>query len=469
MKTIHIVIVIAIILAIAGGITYYNMMIRRETVTTNTVTTSPESSTTPTQTTESTTPMSPTTTPTTTTARQQNITEGLENCSEPALVYVYVNSNQEQKAKAFLNTFIREAGRQGIDLSNVRLCMVNATSRGWNLRLYPSIVVKGEVPSLKRYLEDSVEGYGVLDYSISEAIARYLKVNVTFTYTAKVYIVEGTTNWTHVNFNITDKLVKILQSIALARIEGVEKTTNPPVNVPYRPALLFYSKNNLSKGIIYLESIGENYYTITRQYMIMLATNIFGTRFIEVYFKPNITETVVVGNSNAPVTLYVFEDYWCPYCARFYSINEKVLEKLISNRTLKLVPLDFIVHREIAGLHVFMRCLYDISGNGLAYYNVTVKLYEELLSGKKPNVDMAAKYAEDIVGKDVVDKARNCVGNRTLINLVLNETMSYNREYGVRATPTLLFYNYGLGKGMLIEGYIGSKDFENIVKWLTSS
>ncbi len=465
MKTIYIAIVIIIVLTVIGGAIYYSI-IEKEAKTIDVETSSPTISTPPTSPKPTTsTPSSPATT----TMQEQVIVKGLENCSEPALVYVYVNNDQEQKVETFLNIFIREASRQGIDLSNVGLCMVNATSRGWKLRLYPSIVVKGEIPSLKKYLEDSIEGYSVLDYSISEAIARYLKVNVTFTYTAKVYIIDGKTNWTSINLSITDNMIKTLQSIALARIESVEKTANPPVNVPYRPALLFYSKNNLSKGVTYLENIGENYYIITRQYMIMLVTNMFGTRFIEVYFKPNITETVVVGNNNAPITLYVFEDYWCPYCARFYSVNEKVLEKLISNGTLKLVPLDFIVHREIAGLHVFMRCLYNISGNGLAYYNITVRLYRELLSGNKPSVDMAAKYAEDIVGKDIVDKARNCVKDEVLVNLVLDETRSYNREFGIRATPTLLFYNYRLGKGILIEGYIDSKDFENIIKWLISS
>ena len=240
------------------------------------VSTSPTNTSSPTNTTSQ--PLPPPTTSTST-----PIPEGLDNCASPSIIYAYVSKEQRDVAEKFLQVFFNEAERQGISLEGVSKCMVNASKEGLNLRIYPSLLVKGSVSSLQKHVKDNVSGLGVIDYSISEAISRYLKVNVTFTYHAKALLVSGTSKWTKTNISISDELVRTLQSIALARIDSVEEITGePPIKIEYRPIIIFYSEQDLTKGITYLVKLEDNYYAIKKQYMLAVA-GFFGTRYVEVY------------------------------------------------------------------------------------------------------------------------------------------------------------------------------------------
>ena len=412
----------------------------------------------------------PTTTSPTTTTQTPTIpiVQGLENCSSPSIIYVYVSQEQKENAEKFLETFIHEATRQGINVQNIGRCMVNATAQGWRLRLYPSLLIKGNISSLERYVEDYVDGLGIIDYSISEAVARYLQINVTYTYHVKVYVVNGLSKWTKRNITLTPEFIKTLQSIALAHVDSVERIDdNPPIKVDYRPTFLFYSKDDLTKGIIYMEKIGENYYTIKKQYMLLLATEFFMTRFVEIYFDPKVPEEdiPVVGNREAPIILYIFEDYWCPYCAKFYKVNHELITKLINNNTLQLHPLDFIVHRNVAELHALTRCLYEYTGNSSIYFNITLDLYYGFIDkGERPTIDTVLGIINKSMSNEMVNKIISCANDK--VNEILDETNSFHDKYGVRATPTLLFWNRETGKGMLIEGYIDEEEFKNIIGWL---
>ncbi len=58
--------------------------------------------------------------------------------------------------------------------------------------------------------------------------------------------------------------------------------------------------------------------------------------------KPQIDDDVVLGNPDAPVTIFIFSDYQCPACGYFYQTIEPLLKKnYVETGKIKLVHKDF--------------------------------------------------------------------------------------------------------------------------------
>lgn len=43
--------------------------------------------------------------------------------------------------------------------------------------------------------------------------------------------------------------------------------------------------------------------------------------------KPQINDDVILGDSNAPVTIFIFSDYQCPFCGKFFQESELLIRK----------------------------------------------------------------------------------------------------------------------------------------------
>lgn len=57
--------------------------------------------------------------------------------------------------------------------------------------------------------------------------------------------------------------------------------------------------------------------------------------------EPQIDDDVVLGDPNAPVTLIVFSDYQCPFCARHYKETESLIRKnYVETGKVKLIHKD---------------------------------------------------------------------------------------------------------------------------------
>ncbi|MFA5099187.1 MAG: thioredoxin domain-containing protein [Candidatus Paceibacterota bacterium] len=58
--------------------------------------------------------------------------------------------------------------------------------------------------------------------------------------------------------------------------------------------------------------------------------------------KPQINDDVVLGDPNAPVTIFIFSDYQCPFCGKFYKETELQIRKnYVETGKIKMVYKDF--------------------------------------------------------------------------------------------------------------------------------
>jgi len=57
--------------------------------------------------------------------------------------------------------------------------------------------------------------------------------------------------------------------------------------------------------------------------------------------KPQVGDSVILGDPNAPVSIFVFSDFQCPYCARFYQTAEKqIIQNYVETNKAKLIYKD---------------------------------------------------------------------------------------------------------------------------------
>jgi len=103
----------------------------------------------------------------------------------------------------------------------------------------------------------------------------------------------------------------------------------------------------------------------------------------------------VIGQSNAPITLYLFTDYDCPYCKQF---DNEVIDNLKTNYIdlglVKLVVKDFVTHQNTALVPaIFSRCAQDQG----KYLEAHRKLFENNdLYGSNALESLYAKYDSEI-------------------------------------------------------------------------
>lgn len=57
---------------------------------------------------------------------------------------------------------------------------------------------------------------------------------------------------------------------------------------------------------------------------------------------PQIDDDVVLGDPQAPVTVFIFSDYQCPYCGKFFQETEGLIRKnYVDSGKVKMVYKDF--------------------------------------------------------------------------------------------------------------------------------
>ncbi|MFH1347040.1 MAG: thioredoxin domain-containing protein [Spirochaetota bacterium] len=57
--------------------------------------------------------------------------------------------------------------------------------------------------------------------------------------------------------------------------------------------------------------------------------------------KPEIGDDVILGDPSAPVTVFIFSDYQCPFCAKFYKETEQlIIKNYVNSGKAKLVYKD---------------------------------------------------------------------------------------------------------------------------------
>jgi protein-disulfide isomerase len=390
-----------------------------------------------------------------------------ESCPTPSLVYVYVTEQQKNAADAITSAFKTVLNQYGINIINTPVCTLPASSLPQKLRIYPALLYKGEIQSLQKYTVGKIGDYNILAPTISATFAYYQGVNTTYGVTAEALIVESDAPYAKVN--LTDKDLKtLLSEVAVANITKVTrlKPDEAGVKVPYAPTILFKSDYNLSQGVRYIVRLKNNIYTVTNETQRALASYL-GLTILETRVPPDpLLDKGINFGSPSAITLYILEDYHCPFCADFITNLGGYLQSLVREGKIRLVFIDLIIHPEVTSMHAFTRCVYNLTGDSEVYFNITRELYKKGISTTINDTKLIAlKY----LPQQLVQKALEC--SNTTENLVLQDSQQLT-SLGFTGTPTLIFWNNTTQKGLIIEGCLQQhpcmteEQLNNILQWL---
>ena len=169
----------------------------------------------------------------------------------------------------------------------------------------------------------------------------------------------------------------------------------------------------------------------------------------------------VAGNKDAKVTIVVYDDYQCPYCARLYdSLFHKTLPEYKDRVRIiyKDFPLDFHPWAMRAALDA--NCLAEQSPDAFWEFSDFVHSNRSLIDAQAENIERAAKPKN---GKDspwgdepsvdkyvVLDKVATDVANKGKLDVAklnacltakkvdaVNASLAEGRELNIDGTPTL--------------------------------
>ncbi len=165
--------------------------------------------------------------------------------------------------------------------------------------------------------------------------------------------------------------------------------------------------------------------------------------------EPQIGDDAVLGDPKAPVTVYVFSDYQCPYCAKFYTEAERQIRKnYVETGKAKMVykDLSFLGPESIAASEAadcakeqgqywnFHDAIFDLeiqeaktSGNSENTGNLTRGAFETIAKNLKMNIgDFLAcfdsnKYASE-TDKDM-EEAKALIPRISTPTIFINDKM----------------------------------------------
>lgn len=390
----------------------------------------------------------------------------LSECPKTAFLVVYANDVQKSTAKSMIGILEAALRAGGVNIEDVPKCIVSKDELGIKLRVYPGLVYRGDVPGLDKYAVADEGGYKILRPAISSALAYRLGIAAVYSYKAEALIVEGNTPFTRVSQDL-EKLRGLLTQLAVANITAIKKVgvSEIPVRLSYVPTVVFVSKDPLDAGLEHIKKLGGDYYVPVEAIQKMLPTYL-GSRGLETTTPPPtlFDEGAKFGDDNAPVRLYLLEDYWCPFCAKLYQSTGDYLEGLVEDGELQIRFVDLIVHPEVLEMHAFTDCLYEKTGDGYAYFNITRDIYAEVSKGRQPDLNRTVQLASKYFGQDVIEEARQCMESKK--DKVMELSTRLQNEEGLGGTPTLFFWNPQEKKGLLVIGYIERSDMEQILQWV---
>ncbi|GEM_PF-6855979 len=139
---------------------------------------------------------------------------------------------------------------------------------------------------------------------------------------------------------------------------------------------------------------------------------------------------IAIGEDNSNGEVYVFYDFFCPYCAKEFSEASGYLKEL-ANRGVRVYIVDFLVHDSAIEHHAVLRCLADRGFDVLDILYKYTKQYQE--KRKWPTVDELLAIAGN------PDVSNECIQAQKEEILVLKDIAV--QELGLSGTPTTVIWN----------------------------
>lgn len=404
----------------------------------------------------------------------------VEFCPSTALIYVYLDDQQKSVADEITSNFKVILQQHGLNIINVPVCTIPASSLSRKLRVYPALLYRGNISALSMFTVGEVDGYKVLNPGISAYMASQIGIKPAFTYTAELYVVKGGAPFSEIKADESSikYLADLLSLNLVANITMVQQASIDSLSINHTftrlPTIIFKSSYNLSEGYTdVVTSLGGNFYAfredITERILRYLET-LGWFQAYETRIPPQpelLRKGVVLGESDN--VMYILEDYHCPWCARLINAAGDMLYSYAKTGKLQIVFVDLIVHPEVLSMHALTKCVYNYTKEGDVYFNVSRELYSMLIAGTTTTLSDANKTLMKYVPKSIIDAC----------TLELNkyqadaQAFSYNlTQQGFTGTPTLIFWNTKTQKCLIVEGCldvqtcITEQQISQIISWL---
>lgn len=187
------------------------------------------------------------------------------------------------------------------------------------------------------------------------------------------------------------------------------------------------------------------------------------------YSKLEIGNSPVLGNSNAPVTIYEFSDFSCPYCAAAAGYNDEAIFALTSQDASWQAPIPKIEEEYVkTGKVKIVFKYFPGHGAGKAAHLVSLALAEQDpslfwkfhdLAFKNQvdtgNIDKMKSLAQQL-GADM-NKLESSLASTSKYENQLKEDANMGRSISIKGTPTFII------NGKLIEGAVSFTEFQKVI------
>jgi protein-disulfide isomerase len=173
------------------------------------------------------------------------------------------------------------------------------------------------------------------------------------------------------------------------------------------------------------------------------------------------------GAADAPVTIYEYSDFQCPFCSRYFVQTEPAIdESLVRTNQVRIVFRDFPLvqlHPNAPAAHVAALCVAE-QGSAANFWAMHDHLFETQtvwsnLTDPQPHL---VKLAEE-TGVDMA-RFNDCVASSAM-ETKIEQALAEGRALGVSGTPSFNFVSQATGENYLL---VGAQPFEQFSDMVTA-
>ena len=414
----------------------------------------------------------------------------LGDCSGDAVAIVYAKG-QESLADKMAELLSQQL--RGHVPNGTKFCTVPAAAAGMEkARVLPLILVRAENVSTRLgqlLLNTTIaDGFRPVRYDVDAVFA--VRVALQFNLPKPVYGVEAKALVLEPRSSVAaldpetlekqEQLLSLTEAVFAAKIATIEKASSniSGYNWDTRPGLVLESSVNLSEGNPAVISLGNGYYAARE---IDFAKVFIQRGLIEAFEVEKSAEQLGLAQAAAEhptigsgkIHIAVFEDFMCPFCAKFYNETFPALEKMAEEGKVTLHFLDLVVHRQGVSLrlHRLLACYYAKTHDAEGYVEAVKEIYRLLWSGmqrlQKGEINETVLNQEyQSLFKKLEEKlgvTDNCTAAKAPM-----ETTALAAKLGLQGTPSFAAWREGAGYVVLTEGFRTPSFFEKLVESLSS-